>query len=181
MQNKICLVLPINVTRSGDEAKCSGLEELIRVISVTWELSLVSPGPPPLSGPESNRQQWRQFQTQGGPWAGAWLHQQSAAETWPPLPILLKTPVVPSVSIQKGMERELHFLKRGSKNKRAVVGGPPLTSSIPRLLKDFADQKCTFPSPAPFPDQCKLSKGVQRHGMIRNKDPEKGLGGIWAI
>ena len=92
-----------------------------------------------------------------------------------------KNPVVPSVSIQKGMVRELHFLKRGSKNKRAVVGGLPLTTSIPRLLKDFADQKCTFPSPAPFPDQCKLSKGVQRHVTIRNKDPEKGLGGIWAI
>lgn len=76
----VILVLPINVTQNGDEAKVGAY--------LSYFISLQSPGSrawhfqvfrPYKSAP--NRQQLRLFQTQGGPLEVTSLYQQSGAET----------------------------------------------------------------------------------------------------
>ena len=128
--------------------KMFGLTELFHLIKVPWEQSLAFPGPPPLSGPPPNNSDWGYFGLEEGPTAVCLtLSTESHCRDMVSLCLLffshLKILWFFLLLFRKEKEHELSFLKCGSKNKWAVLGGSSLTFPIPGLSKVCAEQKCT--------------------------------------
>ena len=162
--------------------KMFGLMELFHLIKIPQEQSVAFPGPPPLSGPPPNNSDWGYFQPKEAPRAvGPTWSTEHTAETWSPSVYYssrIWNPLVLSASIQKEKEHELSFMKCGWKNKWAILGDPSLTLPIPGL-KRLCWPEMHIPAPAPIPAcQSELTKGAQWCVKIRNKNLERGHGGL---